>query len=318
MRSSAAALPLLVYAATAAADPLTYQIPRRASLVNVAIEGDASVTFNPILGLPTTVSLLNGFSTLSGTPSGGGVADVGLPNAWNGGAGGIYIASFAADTAVEDGTFLFTDLFGVLLEMLPPIETPVPLVGAGFLVDILDLRVALDGPLSAPLLPVGDPNHFSWVTEGPLTVSGSLNLSVVIPGQEPISLGEPVPFSVPLSRTPVAGGFSGDAVSTTLELGVEPLAVDPDTSGIEPIVVDLGVAGNISVVLTRLRLNVDAAYTAVNRQYGLTPGGTGAIGGCGIGPELALLLPALGWLRRRRHSGMGPSEASFTSPRRLV
>ena len=54
--------------------------------------------------------------------------------------------------------------------------------------------------------------------------------------------------------------------------------------------------GGISVNLTRLRIRVDGAFTGLNRKFGL-PGATGGTPiGCGIGPELALLVPALGRL----------------------
>jgi hypothetical protein len=42
----------------------------------------------------------------------------------------------------------------------------------------------------------------------------------------------------------------------------------------------------------------------VNRSHGLPPGAPPPLG-CGIGPELAALLPALACLRRRRLRGAG-------------
>jgi len=46
---------------------------------------------------------------------------------------------------------------------------------------------------------------------------------------------------------------------------------------------------------------VNGSYTGVNRQHGLPePAPPPPAVGCGIGPELAALVPLLAWLRRRR------------------
>jgi hypothetical protein len=296
VRWSAFALPLLLGAGSATADPLTYSIQAANPVVQVALDGDVSVTYSPLLGPPTTVSLLNGSSTLFGRPRGSAVADAGLPNAFLGGAHGIVVSSFHANTEFGDATFLFTDLFG----QLPPIPSPVPLVGAGLLVHIADLELVQGTPVISALHPNGQPNGFSWSGEtSPLTVNGSIDVSVLIPGQEPIGLPATATFSVAMSPAPFFGGFTGDATTTTLEVGVDALEVDPDTSTyLAPIEINLGVLGGISVDVTRLRFRIDGAYTGVNKKYGLPP--PSATPGCGIGPELALLVPALGFLRGRR------------------
>ena len=295
----AAALPLFLGAASAAAEPLTYAIQPINPVVQVTLEGDAEVTLSPLLGPPTTFSLFDGTSTLFGRPRGTAVADVGLPGAFMGGAQGIVVSSFQANTEFTESAFLFTDLFA----QLPPIPSPVPLVGAGLLVEIADLELVLDGPLSSPLHPNGEPNGFSWDGEAPLTVNGVLNLFVLIPGQEPIGLPEPATFSVSVSPAFLLGGFTGNATTTTLEVGADALDVDPETAQfLAPIEIDLGVVGGLSVNLTRLRLRIDGAYTGINRKHGLPPAGGGGPIGCGMGPELALLVPALGWLRRRRRA----------------
>jgi hypothetical protein len=282
-------------AVSASADPLIYAIQPSNPVIQVVIEGDASVTYSPLLGPPTTVSLLNGVGNVNGRPRGSAVADVGLPGQFMGGAHGILISSFQANTDFTSAAYLFTDLFG----QLPPIPSPVPLEGAGLLVDIADLELVLDGPLSSPLHPNGQPNGFFWSGEAPLTVNGSVNLSVIIPGQDPIGLPEPATFSVSVSPAALLGGFTGDATTTTLDVGADGLEVNPDTTQfLAPIEINLGVLGGLSVTLTRLTLRIDGAYTGINKKFGLPP--PGAPVGCGIGPELALLLPALGWLRLRR------------------
>ena len=60
-------------------------------------------------------------------------------------------------------------------------------------------------------------------------MNGSINLSVIIPGQEPIGLPEPSTFSVSVSPAFMVGAFTGDAVSTTLDVGADGIDVDPPT-----------------------------------------------------------------------------------------
>jgi hypothetical protein len=290
-------LAALAFAASAASgEPLTYPSRPLEPVVNVSLTGDADVTYTPPLGTPVTVSLLDGAATLGGRPRGASVADVGLPNAFMGGAHGIVVSAFEADTTFQSGATLLTDIFG----QLPPIPSPVPLVGAALVIDIAELTLRLDGPLSSPLTAFGSPNEFLWAGEAPMTIEGSINMSVWIPSQDPIGLPEPVPFSVPLSPGALTGAFSGDAVSTTLDVGAEALEVDTNANAVVSINLGLlGAAGTVDVELTRLRLLLDGSFSGVNTTYGLTPAGSGAAG-CGMGPELVLLLPALAWLRRRR------------------
>jgi hypothetical protein len=282
-----------IAAVSAAAEPLTYPIRALDPVVLVSLAGDAEVTYAPPLLPPTTVSLLDGISTLQGRPRGSAVADVELPDAFLNGANGILLSSFEAETTFNEAAVLLTDIFS----QLPEIPSPVPLVGAAFLVEILDLTLRLDEPMGSPLTSTGE-NQWAWLGQASLTVEGNLNLAVLIPGQEPIGLPAPIPFSQPISPAVLTGAFSGDATSTTLDIGVAALELEPDVAS-HAVPIDLGALGSIHVNLTRLELVLDASYTGVNRQYGIAPGG-GGVPGCGIGPELALLLPALGWLRRRR------------------
>jgi hypothetical protein len=282
-------------ASAVSAEPLTYPIRPADPVLNVALTGDVVVTYTPLVGEPATVSLLDGASTLGGRPRGAAVADVGLPNAFMGGAHGIVVSAFEAETTFRDGATLLTDIFG----QLPPIPSPVPLVGAAFVIDIAELTLRLDGPLSSPLVATG-PNEFAWAGTAPLTAEGAIQMSVWIPGQDPIGLPEPVPFSVPISPAALAGAFSGDAMSTTLDVGVEALEFETNASGWLSIDLGLfGAAGSLDVELTRLTLRIDGSLSGVNTTYGLPPA-SGAGVGCGVGPELALLVPALAWLRRRR------------------
>ena len=286
---------LWVVATSAFAEPLTYTIKSSASPLMVQVWGDAVVTYSPLLGPPTSVSLLNGSSTLFARPTGNGVADVGLPTQFMGGAHGILVSSFDAHTEFTDGAVLLTDIFG----QLPPIPSPVPLVGAALVVDIADLELVLDGPLSSPLHPSGAPNEFSWAGEAPITVNGSLKPSIWIPGQEPIGPVAWSTFSVSVSPAALLGGFSGDATTTTLTVGADALEVAPDTSQfLAPIELNLGVAGGLSVDLKQLIIRVNGAYLATNKKYGLPP--ASPMPGCGIGPELAALLPLLYGARRGR------------------
>jgi hypothetical protein len=289
-RALAAALSLV--AASAAAEPLTYPIRPTQPIVSETAIGDAEVTYGPPLGPPVTVSLLNGNAILSGRPRGSAVADTGLPD-FDGGAHGLWLSSFEADTEFVDSAILLTGIF----DQLPPIPSPVPLVGAAFVLEIADLVIRTEEPLVSPLVSSG-PNHFLWAGEAAVTVEGSIDLSVVIPGQEPIGLPEPIPFSVPLDTAALTGGFSGDAVSTTLDVGVQALDVATNATG--AVEIDLGALGSLSVGLTSLDLIVDGSFSGVNRTYGITPAPGGI--GCGLGPELALLVPALAWVRRRRRA----------------
>jgi hypothetical protein len=83
-------------------------------------------------------------------------------------------------------------------------------------------------------------------------------------------------------------------------VGLEEATLSPDTTAlIQPYVIDLSPLGVIRLTPKRLRLTANASYTALNREYGLPAVASPGVA-CGIGPELAALLPALAWLRRRR------------------
>jgi hypothetical protein len=288
-----AAAALGLGASAAVAEPLTYPIRPADALANVAIVADAVVSYGPPLGPPVHVNFADLSANLAGRPNGNAVADTGLPS-FDAGAHGIWLHSFQANTSFLNNALLLTDVFG----QLPPIPSPVPLVGAAYFLDIADLTIRTTEPLVSPLLPNGT-NEFLWAGEAALVVEGAVNLFVTIPGQEPIGLQEPVPFSVPLDTAGLTGGFSGDAASTTLDVGVPPLEVETDLPP-STVPIDLGALGSVSVTLTRLTLVVDGTFTGVNRKYGLTGGAPAAVPGCGMGPELALLVPALAALRRRR------------------
>jgi hypothetical protein len=293
MALAAAALGL--GASAASAEFLTYPIRPADSLVNVAIVADADVSYGPPLGPPVTISFADLSANLTARPNGSGVADTGLPS-FDGGAHGIWLDSFQTNTSFANNALLLTDVFG----QLPPIPSPVPLVGAAYFLDIADLTIRTTEPLVSPLLANGA-NEFLWAGEAAVTVEGTVNLFVTIPGQEPIGLQEPVPFSVPLDTAALSGGFSGDAVSTTLDVGVAPLELETDVPP-QTIPIDLAGLGSVSVTLTRLTLVVDGAFTGVNRKYGIGGAPPPVIPACGMGPELALLVPALAALRRRRRA----------------
>jgi hypothetical protein len=288
-----AAAALALGASAAVAEPLTYSIRPNNPVVTVAIDADAEVRYGPPLGPPVVIPVADLLSNLFGRPSGSAVADTGLPS-FDGGAHGIWLSSFDVETGFGDSALLLTGIF----DQLPPIPSPVPLVGAAFLLDIADLTIRTEEPLVSPLLPNG-PNRFLWAGEAALTVEGAVNLFVTIPGQEPIGLSEPIPFSVPLDTAALTGGFTGNATSTTLDVGVSGLEVETEATG--SVLIDLGALGGLSVTLTRLTLILDGSFSGTNTRYGLPAAGGGPVG-CGMGPELALLVPALAALRRRRRA----------------
>src|SRR5688572_25619882 len=149
-----AAAALALGAPAASAEPLTYPFRALDRVVHVLVQGDAEVRYGPPLGEPVTVSLADGSSNLVGAPRGSAVADTGLPS-FEGGAHGIWLDSCEVETTFSEAAILFTDIFG----QLPPIPSPVPLVGAAFVVDIAELVIRTEEPLVSPLVPDG-PNHF--------------------------------------------------------------------------------------------------------------------------------------------------------------
>jgi hypothetical protein len=291
---------LCVLASSAGAEPLLYPLQGQ-NAVRVLAESVFEVSFIPLgLGEPLTVTA-TGSTDLTSRQSGSAVVDVGLPDAFGGGASGIYIESFDAHVDVNDIGTLITNLFEPLIPLLP-VPPPIPLVGAIALIDIADLDVSMVAPLSSSLISTA-PNEYTWAGETALRISGSLNLSIWIPGQETIALG-PVPFDQFVDPAALAGEFTGDAVSTTLVVGSPDAVVNPDTAPLiaEPLVIPLGALGEIAVTPKRLRLAVNGNFEAVNGQYGLAPPSPPPAPGpaCGIGPELAALLPLLVGLRGRR------------------
>jgi hypothetical protein len=268
--------------------------------VRVVVVGDVDVTYTPPLGLgaPTTTTL-SGSSTLSGVPSGAGVADVGLPDQFAGGAQGLLLSAFDAHTEFDEAGALITNAFDDVVPLLPA-PPPIPLMGAVVLVDIAELDVNLLGPLESSLLSIDDPSEYHWGGVAPLRIAGSLNLLIWIPGQDPIQFAS-AGFGLETSEGALAGTFGGDATLTRLVVGLDDATLDPDTTGlVQPYVLDLTPLGVISVTPKRLRLVANARYTAVNREYGLPSSAPPPPLGCGIGPELAALLPALACLRRLR------------------
>jgi hypothetical protein len=269
-------------------------------VVRVLVDTDVVVTYTPPLGLgpPVTYTLL-GSTDLTSWPEGSAVADVGLPDQFAGGAHGLLLSAFDARTEFDDTGVLLTNLFDGLVPLLP-VPPPIPLSGAVLFVDIADLELSLLGPLQSSLLSIDDPSVYYWGGAAPLRIEGSLELLIAIPGQEPPIPIAPVPFSFDAPQGALAGTLEGGANLTRLVVGVnEELA--PDTTGlVQPYVLDLAPLGAISVSVTRMRLAANASYRAVNRQYGLPSAPPAPVVGCGIGPELAALLPALAWLRGRR------------------
>lgn len=292
------AVALSVTAAAAGAEPLGYVIQRTA-VVRVLVEGDFEVTYTPPLGLGApSVTLLTGTSDLTGFPSGSAEADVGLPDQFAGGVQGLLLSAFDAHTDFNETGLLITNVFDDVVPLLPA-PPPIPLAGAVVFVDIADLDVNLLGPLESSLLSLGDPSVYHWGGVAPLRIAGSLNLLVSIPGQDPIQLAT-ASFGLETSEGALAGTFGGDASLTRLVVGLEEATLSPDTTAlIQPYVIDLSPLGVIRLTPKRLRLTANASYTALNREYGL-PAVASPGFACGIGPELAALLPALAWLRRRR------------------
>jgi hypothetical protein len=290
---------LCAAASPAAAEPLTYSI-QRAGVVRVLVDADVAVTWLPPLGLglPVTKTLI-GSTDLTSWPEGSAVADVGLPDQFAGGAHGLLLSAFDARTEFDDAGVLFTNLFDDLVPLLPA-PPPIPLSGAVLFVDVADLEISLLGPLQSSLLSIDDPAVYYWGGAAPLRIDGNLELLIAIPGQEPIQLA-PVPFGFDAQQGALAGTLEGDATLTRLVVGVNE-ELSPDTSGlVQPYVLDLSPLGGIQVNVSRLRVAANASYRGVNRAYGLPSAPAPAVG-CGIGPELAGLLPALAWLRRRRRA----------------
>jgi hypothetical protein len=296
---------LVVAAGSAAAEPLNYNL-LRAALTRVLVDGHLRVTYTPPLGLGEPVSyLVIGSTDLSGSNSGLAVADVGLPDQFAGGANGLLLSAFDAQTSFDQPATLFTNVFDGLVTLLP--ELPIPLAGAVVTFDIADLQVSSLGPLESDFLSLGEPNQWHWAGVTPLHVSGQLNLLLTIPSREPIQFASGS-FGVSSSDGALAGSFTGDATSTTLVVGLEDATVNPETDELlQEHVIDLSPLGVVTLKLNRLRLAVNGSYTGVNRQYGLpepAPPPPAAVG-CGIGPELAAAVPLLAWLRRRRALRIG-------------
>jgi len=293
---------VLATASAAAADELIYPL-QGTSFFRMVIETNVVVTFTPPLGEPITETTLVS-STLTSPTTGSGTADVGIPGYFAGGEHGLLLSAFDAHTDFTGIHTLLTNLFDDIVPLLPA-PPPIPLVGAVLFVDYADLDVNLMGPLQSSLISIGpdDPNVYYWGGVAPIQLSGSLNLKVSIPGQEDPIPFEPVPFGPQTLDGALAGSFTGDAATTVLVVGLEDAALAPDTIPTpEPVVIDLTPLGSISVVTQRMRLAVNGNVRGVNSEYALPPPlffrGSGS--SCGIGPELAALLPVLGWLRRWR------------------
>ena len=291
-----------VAAAPAAADPLDYTIAT-ANLVRLLFDGTLEVSLVPPVGEPIDTFVIGSTETLA-RPSGSAVADTGLPASFNGGTQeGIYIPSFHAHVDLTEQPLLFTDLFSQLIPLLP-VPPPIPLVGAAGFVDIADLDVETVTPLSSNLISISDPNEYSWGGVAGLRISGTLNLLITIPGRDPIALG-PVPFDQTVNPAALEGTFTGDAgVSTRLVVGSDDAVVDPNSiPPVAPVVIPLAPLGNIEIRMNRMRIAVNGRFNAINTEYGLPPPWPqmpGGSGGCGIGPELAAVIPLLGWLWRRK------------------
>jgi hypothetical protein len=298
-RSALVCLGLCVLASPAAAEPLTYAI-QGGGVVRVLVDAEVAVTYTPPLGLgPPATKTLIGSTDLTSWPEGSAVADVGLPDLFAGGAHGLLLSAFDARTEFDEVGVLLTNLFDDIVPLLPA-PPPIPLAGAVLFVDVADLEVSLLGPLESGLLSIDDPAVYYWGGTAPLRIDGDLELLIAIPGREPIQFAT-AHFGLESSHGALAGSFEGDAKLTRLVVGVNE-ELSPDTTGlVQPYVLDLAPLGTIRVSVNRLRLAANASYRGVNRAYGLPPAPAPGVG-CGIGPELAALLPALAWLRRKRRA----------------
>ena len=296
--SAMLALAALISAASARAEPLDYEVAQTFA-GRMFINADVEVRFTPPVEPPISRDLF-GSTDLTGQNFGSGVLDVGLPGNFDGGSQGLLLSAFNARTEFNDTTVLLTNVFDDLVADLP-IGLPVPLVGAILMLDIGDLYVDLLGPLESPFVTLVDPDVYHWAGLAPLQISSDVNLLLWIPGQEPIQFAS-TSFRLAVSDGALVGTFNGNETLTGLTVGVDEADVKPETDDYTaPWAVYAGPLGSVTLSVNALRLVIKGKYRAVNRDYGLPAASPPASApGCGVGPELAALLPLLGWLRRRQ------------------
>jgi hypothetical protein len=292
------ALAALISASSARAEPLDYRVAPT-FLGRVLVVADVEVRFTPPIGPAISRDLFSS-TDLRGQNFGSGVLDVGLPGNFDGGAQGLLLSAFNARTEYDETSVLLTNVFDDLVANLP-IEPPVPLVGAILMIDIGDLYVDLLGPLESPFLTLADPDVYHWAGLAPLQISSDVNLLLSIPGQEPIQFAS-TSFRLAVSDGALVGTFDGDETLTALTVGVDEANVRPETDDYTaPYAVYAGSLGSISLTVSRLRLVMNGKYRATNNEYGLPAASPPpSAPGCGVGPELAALVPRLSWLRRRQ------------------
>jgi hypothetical protein len=224
-------------AGVVSAVPLTYNV--------VPGESNASITASVGTTMDVSPDFLNQF------PIGGGmvgnsntqpravsrlVADVGLPGNFNDGANGI---------TFSDLQLRFSNFPGEI-SGLGSIPVPLNLTGSSvqvvvFFARVSELNILLDAPFSSSLTPGVNPNEWLWGGAANVTLSGTLEPVVTIPGQDPVTLGA-FPFSQQVT-IPLAGTFSGIPTGSQVTLGIPLGTLQNQDLSLPPIDVGLPLDG---------------------------------------------------------------------------
>ena len=235
-------IPLTVFllaglTSSAGAVPLSYAVDQQESNTLVSagtllyVDASPDVTDGTINGqqgqLPLNSTVINSTNTQPSASS-HAIADVGLPNNFNGGSNGITFSELKINFSSLPGpinSFTFsTTLAGLGIGPGGPLGLPFGVVESPLLlffasVQTTSLNITLDAPFSSSLTenPL-TPGEYLWAGAANATISGAFQVSG-IPGVDPT---ESTPFSVPVTGLPLAGSFTGDASGTEIVVGFDP------------------------------------------------------------------------------------------------
>ena len=215
-------------AGSASALPLTYNVVVSESNSRIDMAAGAGIDVNPdFLDLFPQGATLAGTSNTFPLPSSNAVADVGLPGSFDP-ATGITFSELTARFGQLPGTLTG---FGT-------VTVPLDITGSGvqfvaFTAKVSSFSIVLDAPLSSPLVAGVNPNEWLWAGAGNVTISGTLDPIVSIPGQPDITLGS-FPFSQAVTM-PLAGTFSGIPTGSQVTLGIPLGSITNQTLTIPPI-----------------------------------------------------------------------------------
>lgn len=286
-------------AAPASADVLTYRIATTSLLSgNISLVGDLDME-------PDLANAFPAFLIASGMtntrPRGTLVADVPLAH------------PTGNPIAFESGTITFPALGratggGLVTLPFPPLPG-LPVGGTTIFAatfDLGDLTLEIEPPFTTTNLFSTGEGQWTFAALASGVVSGTVSPELLIPTVDPVVVG-PVPIAPMAVVVPIVGTFSGGPEGTRLTIGLDD-AAEPLTFELDVETLDFALLpGLVELHATLDSMSLADANLFIEATNATPLPGSASGPSCGLGAELALLLPLLS---RRVGRGFAGERAS--------